>query len=151
MDIRPNEDDGQFDTAKEAEKRTDITEKVDTTFYPDVSWHIAEHWTLEWSLNESRNFGGLFKEAVSKVHTRTAAFKKENDQFKTEDFKAELINKLRKYKIDGDGKHVSTTQLDKVEVAYQFAKLVKGAVIDYEQFDGDSAKYLVDAINHVCS
>ncbi len=151
LDIRPNEDDGQFDTAKEAEKRTDIKEQVDTTLYPDVSWHIAEHWTLEWCLNESGKFGDLFKDAVSKVHTRTAAFKKENGQFNTEDFKAELINKLRKYKIDGDGKHVSTTQLDKVEVAYQFAKLVKGAVIDYEQFDGDSAKYLVDAINHVCS
>ena len=42
-------------------------------------------------------------------------------------------------------------RLDKVEVAYQFAKLVKGAVIDYEHFDGDSAKYLVDAIKHVCN
>ena len=46
---------------------------------------------------------------------------------------------------------VAATQLEKVEVAYQFAKLLKGAVIDYENFDGDSAKYLVDAINHVCS
>ena len=151
LDVRPNDGDGLFDTAKEVEKRTNITEKVNITNYPDVSWHIAEHWTLEWCLNESVKFGELFKEAVSRVHTRTVAFKKENGQFKTEDFKAELINKLRKYKIDGDGKHVSTTQLDKVEVAYQFAKLVKEAVIDYEHFDGDSAKYLVDAINHVCS
>ena len=151
LDVRPNHGDGLFDIAKEVEKRTNITEQVNTTNYPDVSWHIAEHWTLEWCLNESVKFGELFKEAVSRVHTRTVAFKKENGQFKTEDFKAELINKLRKYKIDGDGKHVSTTQLDKVEVAYQFAKLVKEAVIDYEHFDGDSAKYLLDAINHVCS
>lgn len=151
LDVRPNDDDGQFDTAKESEKRTNITEKVDTNNYPDISWHIAEHWTLEWCLNESEKFGGLFKEAVSKVHTRTAAFKKNNNEFNIEDFKAELTNKLRKYKIDGDGKHVSTTELDKVEVAYQFAKLVKEAGIDYEHFDGDSAKYLVDAINHVCS
>ncbi len=151
LDVRPNDDDGQFDTAKEAEKRTNITEKVDTSNYPDISWHIAEHWTLEWCLNESEKFGGLFKEAVSKVHTRTAAFKKNNNEFNIEDFKAELTNKLRKYKIDGDGKHVSTTELDKVEVAYQFAKLVKEVEIDYEHFDGDSAKYLVDAINHVCS
>lgn len=151
LDIRPNEDDGQFDTVREAEKRTSMTEKIDTVNYPDVNWHIAEHWTLEWCLNESEKLGDLFKEAVSKVHTRTAAFKKENGQFKTEDFKAELTNKLRKYKIDGNGKHVVTTQLDKVEVAYQFAKLVKEAIIDYEHFDGDSAKYLVDAINHVCS
>lgn len=150
LDVMPN-DDGQFDAAKEEEKRTNITEKVDTANYPDVSWYIAEHWTLEWCLNESGKFGDWFKDAVSKVHTRTDAFKKENGQFKTEDFKAELTDKLRKYKIDGDGKRVVVTQLDKVEVAYQFAKLVKGAVIDYEHFEGDSAKYLVDAINHVCS
>lgn len=151
LDVRPNDDDGQFDAAKEVEKKIKITEKVDTTNYPDVSWHIAEHWTLEWCLNESGKFGNLFKEAVSKVHTRTDAFKKENGQFKTEDFKTELTNRLRKYKIDGEGKRVAATQLEKVEVAYQFAKLLKGAVIDYENFNGDSAKYLVDAINHVCS
>lgn len=151
LDVRPNDDDGQFEAAKEVEKKIKITEKVDTTNYPDVSWHIAEHWTLEWCLNESGKFGNLFKEAVSKVHTRTDAFKKENGQFKTEDFKTELTNRLRKYKIDGEGKRVAATQLEKVEVAYQFAKLLKGAVIDYENFNGDSAKYLVDAINHVCS
>lgn len=151
LDVRPNDDDGQFDAAKEEEKRIKITEKVDTTNYPDVSWHIAEHWTLEWCLNESGKFGDLFKEAVSKVHTRTDAFKKENGQFKTEGFRTELTNRLRKYKIDGEGKHVAATQLEKVEIAYQFARLLKGAVIDYENFDGDSAKYLVDAINHVCS
>ena len=150
LDVRPD-DDRQFDAGKELEKRTSITEKVDTTNYPDVSWHIAEHWTLEWCLNESGKFGDLFKEAVSKVHTRTDAFKKENGEFKTEDFKAELTNRLRKYEIDGEGKRVPAKQLDKVEVAYQFAKLLRGAVIDYENFDGDSAKYLVDAINHVCS
>lgn len=151
LDVRPNDDDGEFDAVQELEKSTNIKAKVDTSEYPDVSWHIAEHWTLEWCLNESGIFGDLFRAAVSKVHARTEAFKKENGQFKKEDFKVELTNKLRKYKIDANGKHVSTTQLDKVEVAYQFAKLVKGAEIDYENFDGDSAKYLVDAIKHVCS
>lgn len=151
LDIRPNDEDGRFDAAIEAEKRTNITAQVDTTNYPDVSWHIAEHWTLEWCLNESGKFGDLFKEAVSKVHSRTDAFKKKDGQFKTEDFKAELANKLRKYKINEEGKHESVTQLDKVAVAYQFAKLVKEAEIDYEHLNGDSAKYLIDAINHVCS
>lgn len=151
LDIRPNDEDGRFDAAIEAEKRTNITAQVDTTNYPDVSWHIAEHWTLEWCLNESGKFGDLFKEAVSKVHSRTDAFKKKDEQFKTEDFKAELTNKLRKYKINEEGKHESVTQLDKVAVAYQFAKLVKEAEIDYEHLNGDSAKYLIDAINHVCS
>lgn len=88
---------------------------------------------------------------MSKVHSRTDAFKKEDDQFKTEDFKAELTNKLRKYEINEEGKHVSVTQLDKVAVAYQFAKFVREAEIDYEHLNGDSAKYLIDAINHVCS
>lgn len=151
LDVRPNDVDGQFDAAEEVEKMTNITEKVDTTNYSDINWYIAKHWTLEWCLNESEKFGDLFKEAVSRVHTRTEAFKKENGQFKTDDFKAELTDKLRKYKIDREGKHVAATQLDKVAVAYQFAKLVKETVIDYEHFDGDSAKYLVDAINHVCS
>lgn len=151
LDIRPNDEDGRFYAAIEAEKRTNITAQVDTTNYPDVSWHIAEHWTLEWCLNESGKFGDLFKEAVSKVHSRTDAFKKKDGQFKTEDFKAELTNKLRKYKINEEGKHESVTQLDKVAVAYQFAKLVKEAEIDYEHLNGDSAKYLIDAINHVCS
>lgn len=151
LDIRPNDENGRFDAAIEAEKRTNITAQVDTTNYPDVSWHIAEHWTLEWCLNESGKFGDLFKEAVSKVHSRTDAFKKKDGQFKTEDFKAELANKLRKYKINEEGKHESVTQLDKVAVAYQFAKLVKEAEIDYEHLNGDSAKYLIDAINHVCS
>ena len=132
LDIRPNDEDGRFDAAIEAEKRTNITAQVDTTNYPDVSWHIAEPWTLEWCLNESGKFGDLFKEAVSKVHSRTDAFKKKDGQFKTEDFKAELTNKLRKYKINEEGKHESVTQLDKVAVAYQFAKLVKEAEIDYE-------------------
>lgn len=151
LDVRPNDDDGRFDAAKEAEKRNSIMAQVDTTNYVDVSWHIAEHWTLEWCLNESGKLGELFKEAVRKVHSHTDAFEKEEGHFKTEEFKAELTNKLRKYKFNDEGKRVAATQLDKVEVAYQFAKLVKGATIDYEHFDGDSAKYLLDAINHVCS
>lgn len=150
LDIRPNEQDGQFDGAKEEEKKKNITEKVDTTNYPDLGWYIAEHWTLEWCLNESRIFGDLFKEAVSRVHSKTDAFKKENGHFRIEEFKIELTNKLRKYKIAADGKRKETTQLDKVSVAYQFAKLVKESEIDYERLEGDSAKYLLDAINHVC-
>lgn len=57
LDIRPNDEDGRFDAAIEAEKRTNITAQVDTTNYPDVSWHIAEHWTLEWCLNYQLSLG----------------------------------------------------------------------------------------------
>ena len=150
LDVRPNDGDGLFDAANEDEKRNSIKVQVDTANYEDVSWYIAEHWTLEWCLNESDKLGELFKEAVSKVHSRTEAFKKEEGHFKTEEFKAELTNKLRKYKVGEDGRHIEVKPLDKVEVAYQFSKLVKGATIDYAHFEGDSAKYLVDAINHVC-
>lgn len=150
LDVRPNDDNGQFDVEKELKKRNNITDNIDTGDYPDVGWYISEHWTLEWCLHESGKFGDLFKEAVSKVHSRTAAFKKEDGQFKREEFKARLIDKLRKYEIDIEGKHREVTPLDKVAVAYQFAKLVKNAMIDYENFDDDSAKYLVEAINHVC-
>lgn len=150
LDVRPNDGDGQFDAAEEDKKRNRIKAQVDTANYEDVNWYIAEHWTLEWCLNESGKLGELFKDAVSKVYSRTDAFKKEEGHFKTEEFNAELRNKLRKYKIGEDGQHIEVKPLDKVEVAYQFSKLVKGAMIDYAHFEGDSAKYLVDAINHVC-
>ena len=150
LDVRPNDGDGQFDAAEEDKKRNRIKAQVDTANYEDVNWYIAEHWTLEWCLNESGKLGELFKDAVSKVYSRTDAFKKEEGHFKTEEFNAELRNKLRKYKIGEDGQHIEVKPLDKVEVAYQFSKLVKGVMIDYAHFEGDSAKYLVDAINHVC-
>ena len=152
LDIRPNDNDGGFDANKENEKRTQITNQVNVTHYPEVSWHIAEHWTLEWCLNESAKFGDLFKQAVSEVHSRTEAFQKdEAGHFDTAKFKEGLTNKLRKYKIGADGKHEEVTQLDKVEVAYHFAQLLETAVIDLTHVEGDTAKYLMDAITHVCS
>ena len=152
LDIRPNDNDGGFDANKENEKRTQITNQVNVTHYPEVSWHIAEHWTLEWCLNESAKFGDLFKQAVSEVHSRTEAFQKdETGHFDTAKFKEGLTNKLRKYKIGADGKHEEVTQLDKVEVAYHFAQLLETAVIDLTHVEGDTAKYLIDAITHVCS
>ena len=152
LDIRPNDNDGSFNANKENEKRTQITNQVNVAHYHEISWHIAEHWTLEWCLNESVIFGDLFKQAVSEVHSRTEAFQKdEAGHFDTLKFKEELINKLRKYKIGADGKHEEVTQLDKVEVAYHFAQLLETAAIDFTHIEGDTAKYLMDAINHVCS
>ena len=152
LDIRPNDNDGSFDANKENEKRSQITNQVDVAQYPEVSWHIAEHWTLEWCLNESAKFGDLFKQAVSEVHSRTEVFQKdEAGHFDTAKFKEGLTNKLRKYKIGADGKHEEVTQLDKVEVAYHFAQLLETAAIDLTHVEGDTAKYLMDAITHVCS
>jgi putative ATP-dependent endonuclease of OLD family len=150
LDIRPNDTDGLFNSDKEAAKRTEIKRQVDVTNYPDISWHIAEHWTLEWCLYQSAKMGILFKQAVGEVHSKTESFKKnEDNQYDEENFKAELINKLRKYKITPEGKE-PVKPLDKVEVAYHLAQLIENASINLSNMDGDSAKYLVDAINHVC-
>ena len=151
LDIRPNDTDGLFNSDKEAAKCTEIKNQVDVTKYPDISWHIAEHWTLEWCLYQSAKMGILFKQAVSEVHPKTESFKKNEDgQYDEEKFKAELINKLRKYKITQEGKHEPVKPLDKVEVAYHLVQLIENASINLSNMDGDTAKYLVDAINHVC-
>ena len=48
------------------------------------------------------------------------------------------------------GKHESATSLDKVGVAYRLSQLMEEATLDLGNMEGDTAKYLVDAINHVC-
>lgn len=151
LDIRPKDSDGMFDKDEEAKQMSEIKGQVDVTDYPDVSWHIAGHWTLEWCLFESAKLGDLFRRAVSEVHSKTPAFQKdEKGKFKEDEFKAELINKLRKYKVVASGKHEHVTPLDKVEVAYRLSQLIEEATLDLGSMEGDAAKYLVDAINHVC-
>lgn len=152
LDIRPNDDDGAFDAAKEVEKRRSITNQVDVTDYPDISWFIAEHWTLEWCLFCSDKLRGLFRQAVNEVHPRTEGFKKDDEgHFNEYAFKNELTNRLRKYKLGADGKHISVDSIDKVEVAYHLAQLIeKDEHLAFGDMAGDTAKYLVDAINHVC-
>ena len=97
--------------------------------------------------------GNLFRQAVNNSHPRIDGFKKvaDGDLFNEENFKNELINRLRKYKIDEDGKHIKQDPIDKVEVAYNLAQLIDNTDIDLSNMDGDTAKYLVDAIIHVCS
>jgi len=152
LDIRPNEDDSLFDVEKEREKRASIRSQVDVTDYPEVGWFIAEHWTLEWCLFKSHHFGELFKQAVSMVHSHAESFKKQEDgHYDEEAFESELINKLRKYSIDEMGARQHVTPLDKVGVAYQFTQLLESSTIDCSHMEGDSAKYLIDAINHACN
>ena len=151
LDIRPNDSDGLFDRERELAKREEIIKQVDVTNYPDISWHIAEHWTLEWCLYQSAKLGGLFKQAVSEVHSKTEAFKKDKyGNFNEDNFKTELINKLRKYKITSDKKHESVTPLNKVEVAYHLVQIIERTDVDLSNMDDDAAKYLVDAINFTC-
>lgn len=153
LDVRPNDEDGVFNTEEETAKRKAITSRVDVTHYPEIGWYIAEHWTLEWCLFQSAKFGNMFRQAVNSSHTRIDGFKKEADgvHFNEGNFKNELINRLRKYKIGADGKHIKVDSIDKVSVAYHLAQLIEKADIDLSNMEGDTAKYLVDAINHVCS
>ncbi len=156
LDIRPNEDTNQFDVQDEKDKAAELMSKVPVADYPEIAWSIAPRWTLEWSLYESKIFGAKLREAVHFAHPQIEGFKKdEKDHFNEEAFKQELINRLRKFEIveaDGKKKHKQVSGLDKVEVAYYFAKLLDedNSIVIGDLAD-DKAKYLVDAINHVCS
>ena len=63
------------------------------------------------------------------------------------------MNKLRGYNVNANGGHDSVAKFDKVEVAYKMAQKLKNApVIDFGNIAADDyAKYLIDAINHVCN
>lgn len=152
LDVRPN-DAGVFDSEEETAKRLSIKSQIDVNHYPEIGWFIAEHWTLEWCLFQSEKLGYLFRQAVNNSHTRIDGFKKEADRvhFNEDNFKNELINRLRKYKIGADGKHITVDSIDKVSVAYHMAQLIDSTDIDLSNMEGDTAEYLVDAINHACS
>ena len=152
LDVRPN-DAGVFDSEEETAKRLSIKSQVDVKLYPEIGWFIAEHWTLEWCLFQSEKLGYLFRQAVNNSHPRIDGFKKEADRvhFNEDNFKNELINRLRKYKIGADGKHITVDSIDKVSVAYHMAQLIDSTDIDLSNMEGDTAEYLVDAINHACS
>lgn len=152
LDVRPN-DAGVFDSEEETAKRLSIKSQIDVNHYPEIGWFIAEHWTLEWCLFQSEKLGYLFRQAVNNSHPRIDGFKKEADRvhFNEDNFKNELINRLRKYKIGADGKHITVDSIDKVSVAYHMAQLIDSTDIDLSNMEGDTAEYLVDAINHACS
>lgn len=122
----------------ENEKKSKIISGADFPADQKVNMYIAPHWTLEWSLYLSTALKTLFMESVSKVHSKTAAFKRNKDQSWDEDgFKNKLIEKL-KYRT-----------LDKVAIAQTLvAKINKTDQITIE--DDDSAYYLVAAIKHAC-
>lgn len=150
LDVRPN-DDSTFDNAREESALSTITSSIDVTHYPDIKWNVAKQWTLEWCLCKSTLLGSHFKEAAADVHSRT--FKNAGEMIPEADFEQQLMNKLRGFKVNADGTHESVAKFDKVAVAYKMAMTLKQtATIDFAHIrDDDYAKYLVDAINHVCS
>lgn len=149
LDVKPN-DGGVFDKTIEADILANITGRIDVTHYPEIKWNVAKQWTLEWSLWKSALLGEIFKEAAAEVHTRT--FKDEGVVVSDDIFEQRLMDKLRGYKVKPDGGHKPVDKFDKVQVAYKMAqKLNSELAIDFDHIGADDyAKYLIDAIIHVC-
>lgn len=150
LDVRPD-DGGVFDNTTEANKLTSIKSRIDVTHYPEIKWNVAKQWTLEWCLWKSVLLGGVFKEAVAEVHEQT--FKNEGVIVNDVIFEQRLVDKLRGYKVKPEGEHETVGKFDKVQVAYKMAqKLNSELAIDFDHIGTDDyAKYLIDAIIHVCS
>lgn len=97
----------------------------------NIKLELAEEWTLEWCLYCSTNLSELFKKSLKNVPP--TIFKSSFDEF---------IPMLKKE---------SSSKLDKVKIATDFAKKIEeneGLVIDVED---KHIKYLIDAIKHACS
>ena len=149
LDVRPN-DDGSFNNEEERTALTNITNTIDVTHYADIKWNVAKQWTLEWCLWKSTLLKGIFKESAAEVHSRT--FKDGGAIVSDADFEQRLMDKLRGYKVNADGTHSTVGKFDKVAVAYKMASRLRNShAIDFEHIAADDyAKYLVDAITHVC-
>ncbi len=139
LDVRPDEN-GDFNTEMESEKRTSIIKAFKIFNGTDVKLEIAKQWTLEWCLFKS-NLSEQFKKTVSEVHSGTDEFKpEENNKFKS-DFKTKLIEKL--------SKRNSTSPLDKVKVANCFAERIIENRLTIDEND-EYIQYLINAIKHAC-
>jgi putative ATP-dependent endonuclease of OLD family len=135
LDNRPEED-GDFVALDKLEGKAKtkyenlekLRKELDKT---KIELELAEQWTLEWCLYCSANLSELFKKSLKNVHP--TIFKSSFDEF---------ILMLKKK---------SSSKLDKVKIATDFAKKIeedKNLVIDEED---KHIKYLVDAIKHACS
>ena len=123
---------------EENEKKRKIKKCANFPADQKVNLYIAPHWTLEWSLYLSTALKTLFMESVSMVHSKTAAFKRNEDlSWNEEDFKNKLIEKLK------------SRTLDKVAIAQTLVAKIK-KVNQITIGNDDSAYYLVAAIKHAC-
>lgn len=123
---------------EENEKKRKIKECANFPADQKVNLYIAPHWTLEWSLYLSTALKTLFMESVSMVHSKTAAFKRNEDlSWNEEEFKNKLIEILK------------SRTLDKVAIAQTLVAKIK-EVNQITIGNDDSAYYLVAAIKHAC-
>lgn len=124
---------------EENEKKRKIKECANFPADQKVNLYIAPHWTLEWSLYLSTALKTLFMESVSMVHSKTAAFKRNEDlSWNEEEFKNKLIENLK------------SRTLDKVAIAQTLVAKIK-KVNQITIGNNDSAYYLVAAIKHACN
>jgi putative ATP-dependent endonuclease of OLD family len=138
LDVRPKSD-GTFDDVVEGNKETRIRASLGDLSGTKVILNIAKEWTLEWCLFKSNSISDLFKQAVSKVHSRTKSFKHTEGEGWHKGFEQTLITKLSKAKGN----------LDKVAVANEFAELISTTDFDLDESD-EYISYLTDAIKHAC-
>lgn len=81
----------------------------------------------------------IFKEACSKIHSKTNEFKKTpGGDFDDEKFRNKLAEKLK------------DRSLDKVAIASNICLSIKNLTTKLDIKENDTAYYLVQAINHVC-
>ena len=145
LDVLPT--DTGFDEAEEAKKRQ-RKEDAFSASSDDVKLFIANHWTLEWCLFKSPATRSFFMDAVSSVHNKTDEFKKiiidehKKAEYNDAAFTSKLVEKLSPS---------TNSPLDKVRVAYAFARLISANDVTLNLSVNDEyISYLVNAINHVC-
>jgi len=134
LDNKPN-DDSEFDKEDTDKRKESIKKAKEHIENSCVKLFVAKEWTLKWCLLKSSIIGGLFKDAVSSVHSRTDQFKKNNDQFDDVVFENKLNEKLKK------------KSLHKTEVAYRLAQSILEKDLDLSKPD-EYIIYLTDAIKH---
>ncbi len=140
LDVRPK-DDGVFNKAEQENKKQKIRNTIGDLSGTNVILEIAKEWTLEWCLYKSASLSELFKESVSKIHSKTKSFKNNEGKWNP-NFERTLISKLKKGKGD--------SPLNKVAVANVLAeKISADGDLDINP-DEEYLKYLIDAIKHVC-
>ncbi|MEX1014153.1 MAG: AAA family ATPase [Candidatus Paceibacterota bacterium] len=122
LDIKPENEDNNLQKI--------INEKEEEYTDQQVKGFVSPHWTLEYCLSKSESIKENFKQAVIEVHPRIFSSK--------DDFDNKLEEQLKK------------GGLNKTEVAYRLAEIIKR---DEEMVIDDSdeyIKYLIEAIKYVC-
>lgn len=141
--LRKEEDDNQnveyseINSEDEIRKSKEIVDSIALPVDSNVKIYISPHWTLEWCLLLSDTFRDDFMCCVSKVHSKTEGFKKnEFGQYEEERFRQTLIRKLK------------DRTLDKVAIAHELCERIR-MNDNLNISEDDSAYYLVEAIKHV--